>query len=102
MFRIEQIIFGGAIYGKERAKNNLLVPTTKELERAMLAAFHSFTSLNHEVAKRNLLYFTPCNSLLFDNNIITAISKIKRNISDFKKLKTLSTINHHSLNIFRF
>ena len=49
--------------------------TTKELERAMLAAFHSFTSLNHEVAKRNLLYFTPCNSLLFDNNIITAIQQ---------------------------
>lgn len=47
--------------------------TTKELERAMLAAFHSFTSLNHEVAKRNLLYFTPCKSLLFDKNITTAI-----------------------------
>ena len=47
--------------------------TTKELERAMLAAFHSFTSLNHEVAKRNLLYYTPCKSFLFDKNITTAI-----------------------------
>ena len=58
---------------KEEQKIIYWFRTTKELERAMLAAFHSFTSLNHEVAKRNLLYFTPCKSLLFDNDIITAI-----------------------------
>lgn len=58
---------------KEEQKIIYWFRTTKELERAMLAAFHSFTSLNHEVAKRNLLYFTPCNSLLFDKDITTAI-----------------------------
>ena len=58
---------------KEEQKIIYWFRTTKELERAMLAAFHSFTSLNHEVAKRNLLYFAPCKSLLFDKNITTAI-----------------------------
>lgn len=69
--------------------------TTKELERAMLAAFHSFTSLNHEVAKRNLLYFTPCNSLLFDKNIITAIqqnSGIQVSEEEAEQLKKTASI----------
>lgn len=69
--------------------------TTKELERAMLAAFHSFTSLNHEVAKRNLLYFTPCNSLLFDKKIITAIqqnSGIQVSEEEAEQLKKTASI----------